>query len=45
MLEKVVNYIIKPMKFLQLSQYEIAYLLAHTLWNVQGINYVRWNVF
>uniref|UniRef100_A0A914CXH3 NR LBD domain-containing protein n=1 Tax=Acrobeloides nanus TaxID=290746 RepID=A0A914CXH3_9BILA len=25
------------MKFLQLTQYEIAYLLAHTLWNVQDI--------
>uniref|UniRef100_A0A914DAL5 NR LBD domain-containing protein n=1 Tax=Acrobeloides nanus TaxID=290746 RepID=A0A914DAL5_9BILA len=37
MKEKVVKYIIKPMKFLQLSQYEIAYLLAHTLWNVQDI--------
>uniref|UniRef100_A0A914DBB2 NR LBD domain-containing protein n=1 Tax=Acrobeloides nanus TaxID=290746 RepID=A0A914DBB2_9BILA len=35
--EKIVKYIIKPMKFLQLSQYEIAYLLAHTLWNVQDI--------
>uniref|UniRef100_A0A914CIL4 NR LBD domain-containing protein n=1 Tax=Acrobeloides nanus TaxID=290746 RepID=A0A914CIL4_9BILA len=35
--EKYVKYIIKPMRFLQLSQYEIAYLLAHTLWNVQDI--------
>uniref|UniRef100_A0A914DBC0 NR LBD domain-containing protein n=1 Tax=Acrobeloides nanus TaxID=290746 RepID=A0A914DBC0_9BILA len=36
--EKLVKYIIKPMKFLQLSQYEMAYLLAHTLWNVQDIS-------
>lgn len=34
--EKFLNYLLKPMKRLQINEYEMVYMLAYTLWNTQG---------
>lgn len=35
--EKIINNLFRPVKSLQLTEYEMVYLLAHALWNSTGI--------